>query len=54
MNNGLGETLQASEMVGIAGFEPTTPTPPVWCATRLRYIPIQKPRRIPELIKKLK
>ena len=28
------------EMVGVAGFEPTTPTPPVWCATRLRYTPI--------------
>ena len=26
-------------MVGMAGFEPTTTTPPVWCATRLRYIP---------------
>ena len=23
----------------MAGFEPTTTTPPVWCATRLRYIP---------------
>lgn len=28
-------------MVGTAGFEPTTPTPPVWCATRLRYAPKQ-------------
>ena len=27
------------KMVGTAGFEPTTPTPPVWCATRLRYAP---------------
>jgi hypothetical protein len=27
-------------MVGTAGFEPTTPTPPVWCATWLRYAPI--------------
>jgi hypothetical protein len=26
-------------MVGMAGFEPTTTTPPVWYATRLRYIP---------------
>jgi hypothetical protein len=26
-------------MVGTAGFEPTTPTPPVWCATWLRYAP---------------
>jgi hypothetical protein len=28
------------KMVGTAGFEPTTPTPPVWCATWLRYAPI--------------
>ena len=27
-------------LVGTAGFEPTTPTPPVWCATWLRYAPI--------------
>ena len=27
------------DLVGLAGFEPTTPTPPVWCATRLRYSP---------------
>ncbi len=26
-------------MVGQAGFEPTTPSPPDWCATRLRYCP---------------
>lgn len=25
--------------VGVAGFEPTAPTPPAWCATRLRYTP---------------
>jgi hypothetical protein len=31
-------------MVGVAGFEPTTPTPPVWCATRLRYTPRPLPR----------
>ncbi len=30
------------KMVGAAGFEPTTPTPPAWCATRLRYAPNQK------------
>ena len=29
-------------MVGTAGFEPTTPTPPVWCATWLRYAPTEK------------
>ncbi len=28
-------------LVGAAGFEPTTTTPPVWCATRLRYAPYQ-------------
>jgi hypothetical protein len=27
-------------MVGVAGFEPTAPTPPAWCATRLRYTPM--------------
>lgn len=31
--------LIGKRMVGAAGFEPTTPTPPVWCATRLRYAP---------------
>ena len=29
----------ALELVGAAGFEPTTPSPPVKCATRLRYAP---------------
>ena len=36
-------------LVGTAGFEPATPTPPVWCATRLRYAPkqpVQAERRI--------
>ena len=28
--------------VGMAGFEPTTPTTPKWCATKLRYIPWRK------------
>ncbi len=27
-------------MVGTAGFEPATTTPPAWCATRLRHAPI--------------
>ena len=27
------------KMVGLAGFEPATPRPPVWCATKLRYSP---------------
>ena len=32
-------SLQALLLVGTAGFEPATTTPPVWCATRLRYAP---------------
>src|SRR4051795_2151907 len=28
-----------SKMVGAAGFEPTTTSPPDWCATRLRHAP---------------
>ena len=32
--------LTLEKMVGTAGFEPATTTPPVWCATRLRYAPI--------------
>ncbi len=27
------------EMVGMKGFEPSTPAPPEQCATKLRYIP---------------
>ena len=27
-------------VVGVAGFEPTTPCPPDKCATRLRYTPM--------------
>ena len=34
-------------MVGTAGFEPATTTPPVWCATKLRYAPMLTP--IPEI-----
>ena len=29
-------------MVGLAGFEPTTPCPPGRCATRLRYSPFRE------------
>ncbi len=29
------------KVVGAKGFEPPTPTPPAWCATRLRYAPTQ-------------
>src|SRR5690606_11553857 len=32
------------KMVGQAGFEPTTPSPPVKCATRLRYCPTARCR----------
>ena len=32
-------------MVGVAGFEPTTPSPPVKCATRLRYTPTDLPHK---------
>ena len=31
--------IYIEKMVGAAGFEPTTPSPPVKCATRLRYAP---------------
>lgn len=27
-------------LVGQAGFEPTAPTTPRWCATKLRYCPL--------------
>jgi hypothetical protein len=35
------ETLlnSAKFLVGQAGFEPTAPTTPRWCATKLRYCP---------------
>ena len=32
-------------MVGVAGFEPATPTSRTWCATRLRYTPMPSPAR---------
>ena len=32
------ETLN-SKMVGVTGFEPTTPTSRTWCSTRLSYTP---------------
>ncbi len=35
-------------MVGAAGFEPATPTPPVWCATGLRYAPTGEPSGKPQ------
>ena len=34
------QTLLAKNiLVGQAGFEPTAPTTPRWCATKLRYCP---------------
>ena len=46
VRNKWGQSAQLLEMlmpleklVGTAGFEPATTTPPVWCATRLRYAP---------------
>jgi hypothetical protein len=29
------------KVVGVAGFEPATPTSRTWCATRLRYTPTE-------------
>ena len=33
---------QLPALVGLAGFEPTTPCPPGRCATRLRYSPFRQ------------
>ena len=32
-------TFELKHLVGAARFELTTPTTPLWCATRLRYAP---------------
>jgi hypothetical protein len=32
--------LAGLKKIGAAGFEPTTPTTPKWCATKLRYAPV--------------
>ncbi len=37
-------------MVGVAGFEPATPTSRTWCATRLRYTPTPRNSREAGLI----
>jgi hypothetical protein len=34
-------TLKRDRTIGAAGFEPTTPTTPKWCATKLRYAPAE-------------
>ena len=31
--------VTGTRRIGAAGFEPTTPTTPKWCATKLRYAP---------------
>jgi hypothetical protein len=31
--------ISCGDLVGAAGFEPTTTSPPDWCATRLRHAP---------------
>ena len=41
-------TAACENLVGTAGFEPATPTPPVWCATRLRYAPDQRGAIVPD------
>ena len=53
-NLSLSKTLRAKWnavyvlLVGTAGFEPATTTPPAWCATRLRYAPknLNKKKRV--------
>jgi hypothetical protein len=37
--NGPEGPFHARYLVGAAGFEPTTTSPPDWCATRLRHAP---------------
>ena len=40
-----GEAFALLKMVGTTGFEPATPTTPLWCATRLRHVPETIERR---------
>src|SRR3978361_710550 len=35
----LSTSSNSVNVVGVAGFEPATPTSRTWCATRLRYTP---------------
>ena len=37
--NKIVSKVPTATLVGVAGFEPTTPCPPDKCATRLRYTP---------------
>ena len=39
---GGGWSVQPVIEIGAAGFEPTTPTTPKWCATKLRYAPAER------------
>ncbi len=34
--------MKIKARIGTAGFEPTTPTTPKWCATKLRHAPSHK------------
>ncbi len=38
----VGLSVEPVNEIGAAGFEPTTPTTPKWCATKLRYAPAGK------------
>ena len=39
-------------VVGVAGFEPATPTSRTWCATRLRYTPTKARSYNPGVLKR--
>jgi hypothetical protein len=39
-------------VVGVAGFEPATPTSRTWCATRLRYTPTEGRSYNPGVLKR--
>ena len=38
----VGVSMEPVNEIGAAGFEPTTPTTPKWCATKLRYAPARR------------
>lgn len=42
--NPLTLSMPQEVVVEIEGFEPSTPTLPAWCSTRLSYIPKMAPR----------
>ena len=37
-----GESRQVGQKIGMTGFEPAAPSSRTKCATKLRYIPIQR------------